>query len=198
MKVIAWALLILTWIVPLQADILANSDFADGPAHWQGDAEAITTPESLADPSAAPPGVVISLKPDRWTKIYQTFTAPVDFLKYTIILKLSPDYSADLLKDTPASQPHLPAPPGLTDLPGYTCATIANGITGDSMAAVFVTEPNSTGIYPIQLDLNKSGSQTFSDTIGGDFSEGKASIVVAFPPGRGSVILTTVSLNNRR
>src|SRR5258708_38830555 len=117
MKGFLFALLTLASMISLQADILANGNFTNGRAHWKGDAQDLDPSSSLPNLSAQG-GVTITLKKDKWTKLYQTFTTRERKLHYSITCTLSPDYQPDQ-----GSQPTIPGAfanptPGLADIPG--------------------------------------------------------------------------------
>ena len=89
MKTVAFALLVLACVTTLRADILVNSGFTDGRAHWKGDAQPLDQSD-LSSPTTSP-GVIITLKKDKWTKIYQVFTTSEKKLRYSVSFKLSSD-----------------------------------------------------------------------------------------------------------
>ncbi len=64
-----------------RADILANGDFANGSAHWDGDRKTDTDAASLT----------IKLKPNTWTKIFQVFHSADAAMKVHVTYTLSED-----------------------------------------------------------------------------------------------------------
>jgi hypothetical protein len=63
------------------SDILLNTDFSEGKAHWHGDGD------------AAGDKLVITLSPDNWTAVTQRFSANTTALKLIVTYSLSEDCS---------------------------------------------------------------------------------------------------------
>ena len=187
MKAIASALLLFACIISLHADILVNGDFSDGRAHWKGDAEDPDTGGDLSSASAKQSGVTITLKKDKWTKIYQSFSTREKKLHYSITFTLSPDYEPDksLPQGSMAPSPGLDDIEGLYPLYGYGSGAwmciLAQGYNESS----FVLHPNE----------KKTGSQTLTGVVpGAPDATNDMIIVFAFPPGEGTITLTKVEL----
>src|SRR5882762_8971027 len=81
MKHLTLVFLLVALAAPLRADILANSSFVDGRAHWKGDAKEINTSDLSA---GNVPGVTVTLNRDKWTKIYQRFKTHEKTVNYSI------------------------------------------------------------------------------------------------------------------
>jgi hypothetical protein len=166
----------------VHADILVNSDFTEGSAHWQGDRTTDTDASTLT----------ITLKADTWTKIYQDFHSADGALKLHVSYSLSPDctflpqngmagffVSSQVLLDITGSRVNqanaIPIPIGgflgvvVDPSKPLTFTSIMNGkVSTDSQ--------NSEGFF---YDLTPHGDKMF---------------YLAFPPGKGTVTLTHVGL----
>ena len=184
MKSIAPLLLLLLLLLPLRADqdILVNSNFTDGHGHWQGDAKDNDTGDLSSD--TPPPGAVIHLKKDKWTKIYQLFDIRDKKLFYTVSFKLSDDFK---FAGNDYSRADLGDVPGLI----FQEQLSENRFTLMIQGGFNFTET--------QLTPNVSKgtqSQTLTGRINPDSVGAQACFLIAFPPGEGSVTLTQVSLSN--
>lgn len=89
-KAITLALCIVALVSGARADILANGDFSNGTGHWHGDGRAASDSPDLAMQNET--GLVIELKPTKWTQVSQTFNSRDDGLSYSVVFKTSPDY----------------------------------------------------------------------------------------------------------
>jgi hypothetical protein len=191
MKALALALLLGASMISLQADILVNGNFADGRAHWKGDAQDPDTGGDLSTNPTPQGGVVVTLKKDKWTKIYQTFTTHEKKLHYSITFILSADYQPD--RHQPQSSGFAPTP-GLDDIDGVPIYFAEND--GSWMGIIAQTGINSS-LFSLQPDLKKADAQTLSGYIQGAPDENNdMTIVFAFPPGAGSVTINKVALTS--
>jgi hypothetical protein len=194
MKALAFALLAFASIFPLRADILANSNFADGRAHWKGDAEDIDSSGDLSN-SSTQGGVTITLKKDRWTKIYQTFTTRAKKLHYSITFTLGSDYDPIVTPE----EPYVPGAqilptPGLDDIPGVPVYYAQHD---GSWMAIIAQSGRSSSSFPLRPDVKKSDPQTFSGPLrGSGDDEVEMNLVFAFPPGDGTITITNISLTD--
>jgi len=192
MKALAFAVLVLAFTLPLRADILANGNFADGRAHWKGDAKEIDANANNLT-TGNPSGVTVTLKKDKWTKIYQTFNTHAKKVQYSITFTLSPDYQVQQTTYNGSSGNMSGGTAGLDDIEGmpYLYGYSYRG------AWLFVVRefgtPGSTYLHPLP-DPKKSGSQTLTGNIQGLTDTAEKILVLAFPPGEGSVTLTSISL----
>jgi hypothetical protein len=190
MKAIALVgLLVFACTISLRADILVNGNFADGHAHWKGDAkDPDTTTSDLSNPNSQN-GVTITLKKDKWTKIYQSFNTREKKLHYSITFSLSSDYQVD------HNQPEnsgLARPPGLDDIEGVPFCYASDTGTW----ACMIAEGLDTSSFSLRPDTTKTDSQTLSGILhgaSGDDSE-QMVLIFAFPPGEGSITITNISL----
>jgi hypothetical protein len=186
MKRLATALIILACVLPLQADILANSTFADGRAHWNGDGQDAVTPAGAELTDGSPPsGLLINLKKDKWAKIFQDISVRGNQLYFSLKFALSADY-----KPFPAQ----PAANGnlwlnLSDL-GFS-----GSLTVPERHWQFViVGPRTTFFAPVPVDPAKSSPQTITGKFPPIPDGMDAVFILAIPAGEGSVTLLNLSL----
>ena len=183
---------LLLWMClgPLHADqdILVNSNFADGRAHWKGDAEDADSSDvtNLGEPSSTDSGsAIIKLNSDKWTKLYQVFIPREKKLFYTITFQLSNDYKLPSQNNSDTSAADF------TDVEAIgTQWTLA-----EQYWSLIVTG-GMTATQSLQPDLSKKGQkQTLTGRIT-DLTPGVESVfLIAFPPGKGNVTFYAVSLS---
>ena len=180
-------LLLLLGILPLRADILVNGNFADGHAHWKGDIQDTDAGDSASlsgANSGAAAGVTINLKKDKWTKIYQSFTARNEKL-FTITFQLSADYklSSRNADDTSSAD--------FSDVPGIYMMW--------SMSERFWNLLVSGGSFAnkiLEPDTKKMGQQqTLTGRVSDLNTDTDSVFLLAFPPGEGSVTLFNIALS---
>jgi len=194
MKAIASVLLLFACIISLHADILVNGNFADGRAHWKGDARDpdTTTGDLTLANQVNRGGVTITLKKDKWTKIYQNFATREKKLHYAITFTLSSDYRPDRSQTQDSG---FAPTPGLDDIEGLPIYYAMNG--GEWMCILEQAGMGSSS-FPISPDVKKADSQTLSGNLRGATGDETVDmlIVFAFPPGEGSITITNVSLTS--
>jgi len=200
MKKLLIACLILISLFPLKADEwLQNGDFSDGLSHWYGDGQlASDLAKSTSDPLAPTPstpianGIVLQLKPDRWSKMTQEFTTDTLKMTLTVNYTLSSDCAfsdkADFYHDIFASLGFRGYGPRSVS-PGEWTVILSD--LGTKWCYYFRTQPNK--------DAN-AASQTFQANYSQAGENMKPAlhktITVGFPPGRGNVTITLISLKN--
>ena len=190
MKSLAFVLLIIGCAFPLRADILANGDFHDGPAHWKGDAKEIEAGDLSA---GAKPGITVTLKKDKWTKIYQTFATHEKEVDYNITFTLSSDYQVDQSAYDASSGSSSGPAPGLDDIEGVYPMY---GYAYNGVWTLIVEEFGGRGwnyIHP-KPDSTNTQSQTLSGKIRRLTDHVDKILILAFPPGQGTITLTNISL----
>jgi hypothetical protein len=185
-KLVIVLFLFLAGLSPALAnDILLNGDFSDGKTHWHGDGDAPDLGGKL----------VITLKPDRWTGVYQTFSAESTALKLKVTYELSDDCSLGAKK----SPDDIVSP--LTASALQEATGLQNGIfniTLDpyySWVAVFVSGGSLIEEQPAHVQLDKGNPHNLEMTVSpwmGKFDD--VNLCLVFPPGRGTVTLTKVEL----
>jgi hypothetical protein len=187
MTSIARLLLLLLLLSPLRADqdILVNSGFTDGHGHWQGDAKDVDTGDLSSD--TPPPGAVVHLKKDKWTKIYQLFTIRDKKLFYTISFKLSDDFKIATTQGGDYSRADL------GDIPG----SMFQWELSESSFTLLIQGGDNYQETQLRPNLSKLGqSQTLTGHINPDTLGVQAVFLLVFPPGEGTVTLTQASLSN--
>lgn len=165
-------------------DILANGNLADGSAHWDGDRK--TDTNSV--------GLTVTLKHDTWTKIYQVFHSADSALKLHVTYDLSDDctflpengtagffLTDGVVKDITglrvANIGSTPIPVGgfLSVIVDPTKPLVFTSIMGGKLGTDAQT---AAGFF---YDLNPHEEKTF---------------YIAFPPGKGTVTLTGITLES--
>jgi hypothetical protein len=193
MKRAILALLALTSFFWLHADqdILVNSNFSEGHAHWRGDAQ---DPDSGStdlgainntDSGGNTGGVIIKLKADGWTKIYQSFQVHSDVIFYQITYKLSNDYKqrSNNMQDTSQAD--------FGEVPGF------DGAWSLFEKNWYILIPGGSyterRLDPDQRKKNKA--VTMTGRLTGLTKDDDTQFVLAFPPGKGTVTLFKVALS---
>lgn len=180
-------MLLMTVSTACASDILLNGNFADGKTHWHG----------AGDSPGAQGLLVITLKPEKWTVVTQSFNAKAGALQLSITYSLSPDC-------TLGKSNKLVAPLTPTDLGEacgvdcgffnvtfekreiFTALVVGNGF-------LFTECPVYHRRYNPSPDSDKS--TTFTGQLSawnGGFDD--AHLCLCFPPGQGTVTLTNVTL----
>ena len=176
----------------LRADVLANSDFSEGRAHWGGDAEEIAAPDPATSTGTDTPstGVTIKLKKDRWTMIYQSFTVREPVLYYTIVFKLSPDYKLTSQGSDDSAAADFSNVPGIMQLYDVPVGHWTLLYTGTDP-----TDSTSIKMKHLEADATLAKTQTLTGKLINLNNGADASLILAIPPGEGSVTLSTVELS---
>jgi len=188
MRTLAAAVILLMLAVPLRADILANSNFADGRAHWKGDGKEIDTDDISAGNQ---PGITVTLQKDKWTKIYQVFSTQEKKVSYNITFTLSNDYRVD--KGAGGSGDVSGPSAGLDDIEGmYPLYAYAMGGAWTLIVEDFGAG-GSAFLHP-RPNPDKTVSQTLTGHLQGFDSSTEKILILAFPPGEGTITFTNVSL----
>jgi len=166
-------------------DIILNGNFADGKTHWHGAGDVPDIGGSL----------VVTLKPDKWTVVYQDFSAEATQLR----LKITYSYSDDCTLATPRSADALVPP---LDAHGLEEATgMANGIgtvnlPGTASWMVLMTSGGRfRGEHPVYPGTNDTNPRTYSTTLSEWNKQfNRDDLCLAFPPGTGTVTVTEVEV----
>jgi len=164
-------------------DILLNGNFQDGKTHWHGDGDAPDVGGSL----------VITLKPDKWTVVYQDFSAEVSQMR----LKITYSYSDDCTLAKPRPSDELVPP---LDAHGLEAATgMQNSIgsinlpNGASWMVVMASGGWYRGEHPVRDNASDSNPRTYSTTLSEWTRQfNRDDLCLAFPPGQGTVTITGV------
>jgi len=179
MKTLLFASLLLACALPLRADILANGSFADGTAHWSGDAHASTDWNNQ--------GITINLDSSKWTKVSQIFNTRENAFDFSITYKTSPDCSFG----TSGAKLSIG---DLADMTGLRFKKAINLKAGTWL--LLITDP--AALYA-QWDMIKPtvglpNGQTVKGTFPKLAAHEEKTMYIAFPPGQGSITLLNVAL----
>src|ERR1039458_5072926 len=192
MRILPLALIILACAFPLRADnLLQNGDFSDGSTHWHGDGQ---SPDEYAQDNLSATsnpltskGLIIQLKPDRWTKVAQDFRGDKG-TNYTLAItyKVSPDLTWSTKADDYANMvDHL-------RFEGYEAYT--NGRIAIQVGQFFVWLGDFNGTSSdrneFKLKPDSGDTQTIQKMFEGRLTpQGDKMITLAFPPGTGTVVI---------
>jgi hypothetical protein len=196
MKTFALVLL-LAGATPALADnnLLQNGDFSSGIAEWEGDCHSPTSEDATPDLSANPlntptataaQGVLVKLRHEDWTKMYQDFDGKAGQYLLTISYSLSPDAKFST------------SPQDYADIPGATGFSRFRSFSGTPGKWIVIVndlgsmrfsyweiagqgQPGATQTFTAQVKLNSD-------------DEEKKSICLIFPPGDGQVTVKSVTL----
>ena len=194
MKFLLFTFLALTCTFPLQADeVLQNGDFSDGATHWHGDGKtpadyAEDNPQATSDPFTSK-GLIIQLKPSRWTKIAQDFKGNKD-THYVLIVTYK--FSSDLTFSNKAKDyTNLSDQIRFEGSDSWSPFDIAIG-------QFFVTVgdlDDSKGYWEkVTPKFGSSEVQTYRDPGLPMSPFGDKMVTVAFPPGTGTVVILNISV----
>jgi hypothetical protein len=173
----------------LRADVLANSDFSAGRAHWGGDAEEVASTDFKTG-DAKDTAVTIKLKKDKWTMIYQSFTVRDPVLYYTIVFKLSKDYKLANAGSDDSAAADFSNVPGLMQLYDVPVGRWTLFYTGTDPA-----DSSSIKAKHFDPDAKPGKVQTLTGKLIGLANGADANLILAFPPGKGSVMLKLLQLS---
>jgi hypothetical protein len=134
--------------------------------------------------------VTITLKRDKWTKIYQSFTTREKKLYCSITFTLSSDYQVEHDSEPPISG--LSLIPGLDDIPGVR---IYDGSSDGSWMLTFA-QGWWTSPYFLHPDEKKKDPQTLTGLLRlNTDADTEMYLILAFPPGEGAITITNISLS---
>ncbi len=193
MKTLLAAIVALACVLPLRADdeALQNGDFSDGIIHWHGDGRspadfASDNPLQAADALTAK-GLILPLKHTLWTKEEQDFRTHFTSGVLRITYKVSPDFALS------------------SDLSDYANPSAALGWGW----AIFKTPPGSWLIffssqggthghyYVVQPKTGTGDVQTYAVKVGAMVAGDDQTITIAMPPGSGTIVFLSASLNDQ-
>jgi hypothetical protein len=180
MKKIFIALFLLSPLHLLHADnLLSNGDFTDGINHWQGDGSQSTFA-----------GLVVRLKPDAWTKVYQDAVLPGAQATLKIAYTLSSDATFS------SALQGVQQGPDLSKLLGFSVGSGVVSIHPNSWLIFLVEDvQHFTSYVNVTPRFGTDQLQTTGGTIPNLKGQSGKTLYLAFPPGQGTVILQNVSLS---
>jgi len=191
---------LLALLLPLRADdIVANGDFSQGPANWDGDvpnADDVAMQNFTSGKGATPAGITIQLQQDKWTYISQVVHTTEDSLKCTVAWRISPDCS--LITDAAQGKGSVMSKDTFGNLTGYDYGYSMPVAAGQWILMAVKREsgmpktPWDACEVALHGDPSKQQNATVSFNSLGSYGEKK--IVLAFPPGQGSITILKVSL----
>ncbi|MCE0524175.1 MAG: hypothetical protein LV480_14815 [Methylacidiphilales bacterium] len=176
-------LLVLAWLglAPLSLaddnNLIQNGDFSSGIAHWEGDHATIE--------AASSSGALVKLG-SAWSKIIQNFSAKMGDYVLTVKYALLPDLRFSTNPEDYGRVSTLLALPNVGAFgarTGQWCVVVFDTSTGHSTFWRITPSRGSAGqTFTCRIHLDSDNDQ-----------EGKT-LVLAFPPGNGSIHLQSVSL----
>jgi hypothetical protein len=188
-------LLLLTPLLFLRADeLLQNSDFSSGTAHWDGNMRSSSDAgDDSASPLDAPAAgaatqVVIKLRGTDWTKMSQEFDSKAGQISLAVTYTLS---SGTQLSTKDEDYNNVPKQVGLDDqwkhFPGEK----------GSWTIMLCDYAASRATYAeVPLDTSVNGPQTITMNFNAFDSGEKKTLLLAFPPGTGTITISKVSLQD--
>ena len=193
MKSLAFTLLVLLLAIPLRAQSgdnwIENGDFADGIDHWYGGGRspadfANDNPLSANDPLTSK-GLIMPLRPESWTKVAQDFKGKVSNGILTISFKVSPDFAFSSKPEDYVN---------MTDKIGYEGWKALNSPPGAWMLLLSDFGSLKGFTAPIVPKAGNGDVQTWRASIKGLTPYENKTITLAFPPGKGTVVVLSVSM----
>ena len=186
-------LLVLVWLglAPVSLtdnnNLLQNGDFSSGIAHWEGDYKTIKAVSSSGPFSSTAPmtGALVKLG-SAWSKVTQNFSAKVGDYVLTVKYALLPNLKFSTNPEDYGRVSTLLALPnvgGFGARTGQWCIIVFDASTGHSTFWKITPSHGSSGqIFTCHIHLDSDNDQE------------DRTLVLAFPPGNGSINLQNVSL----
>jgi hypothetical protein len=199
------------WACEAQADdILANSDFSQGKAHWKGDGQDASG-TSIDDVSASMSsqgsvaGMSVTLKPQDWTLVWQTFHTREAALTFSMNYKTSADF---VLTTGPGGA--VASTSSVDSLLAYILqvplrTSAMSGGLGDpthpsphispASAVVFIADPSQNAVVWSFVKLTGAPSGTITTALLDKLMpHEEKTLYIALPPGTGTVTFANISL----
>jgi len=205
MKTFFCTLIILASTPLLRADnLLQNGDFSDGRAHWQGDGKSAAdyaqdNSSANSDPlsstsdtvSLTSKGLIIQLKESRWTKVSQDFTGDKSaHYVFNMTYKIAPGTT---LSDKAEDYKDIPDHVRFEGYEPWHRFDIEVGKFFDTVDSL----DQFGGFYEkFAPNLGSNDIQTFTDPGPTVFPPGHNMVTVAFPPGKGIVVILSISVTS--
>ncbi len=171
---------------------LKNSDFSDGNTDWIGDGKVPSdyAEDSAMDGAADPitsKGLIVELKNTLWTKVRQDFRNKESEGTLKITYMVSKDFS---FSDKPEYYQNVPYQ---IDFGGWWDFNIPKGSW-----AVFITDMGAyhENNFDFKPKPKPGEPQTVKEKIGGFDADSDKTIMLAFPPGKGMIVLLNVSIES--
>jgi hypothetical protein len=183
--------------------ILANGDFAEGKAHWKGDGKDaggtdMTDISASMNSQGSVKGMVVELKPG-WTSVSQVFNTHETTLNFSMTYTTSPDFmiqpSGGAFGGMKAVLERLVGFP--LDMGGTPGGPPQHGSfqAQSGSALIVIADPSQNLVISSYAKLTSgNGAQTTGTTIDHLMAHEEKTLYVAFPPGKGTITFTTISL----
>ena len=196
MRISVLALVLLAGASFLRADeVLQNGNFADGASHWNGDGKtaadlAQDNPGAATDPFTSK-GLIIQLKPDRWSKVSQDFKGNKNtHYCLTVTYKYAPGLA---FSTKPQDYVNIPKQVGFEGSESWSPFDIPAG-------QFFVTVDDLQGDKgyweKVVSRFGVTESQKYVDFGLPLTPDSDKMVTVAFPPGTGMVVLLSISVTS--
>jgi hypothetical protein len=164
----------------LPADtLLQNGDFAHGDSGWRGDGVAAQSGR----------GLILTLNPSAWTRIYQTFSSTVGAnYSITVTYRFAPgiapsttaaDY-ADISKKL--------------NVPGFDTYSSLSLAPGDFYGTIGDPDKNRIAMELYRPDLKSTAVQTYQHSYPVVPPSTSSTFILAFPPGQGMVEILSAAV----
>ena len=166
-------------------NLLLNGDFSEGAAHWSGDMVSAAVADTTSPQGVtSQPGVIIKLHPQGWTWMYQELRMSPGTFRADVVATFSPDlvFSLQFADYT-----------GVPGRLGFYSKAPIDGQPGEW----FLAEASGNGFVVSQsikvTDLSgpQLGTLKFVDS-----RDRTRHLILAFPPGTGTVSVKQVTLTS--
>jgi hypothetical protein len=162
-------------------DILLNSDFSEGTAHWKDDPNATACLNAQATSS----GAMIPLS-SNWSRISQVFDTPDAVLALSLTYSFSDDGSF-----TPGAVFNNSVVQQLT---GVSVVPFSLPLKSNEFVAMIV-DPQAHSIHYIKISSNAPNAKSIIATFHQLLEHEEKTFYLVFPPGAGSVTVSRASLD---
>jgi hypothetical protein len=194
MKALACLATFFALVLSAQGDNwLQNGDFSSGRDHWRGDGQtpsdmAPSNPFDKPDPLLSK-GLIIPLKPHRWTKITQDFRTKASQLVLTMTYVFSPGLTFSSKDDDYKNIPHQIDNElyGSFDLKPTEWMVLFTDFGNGAKGAYYTMDAKTGSSEPQTVHMDVKDLSPLEDEV----------ITIAFPPGTGNVVLQSVSLSEQ-
>jgi len=177
-----------------RADILANGDFKEGTAHWDGDGRTPSDNGTIdlgSNAQATPQGLIIQLDPSKWKYISQTFSSKDSPLQCSFTYQLS--HGCTFPGDANADVTQVLTPADLLRMTGKAGNSIGLKY-GSVLLVVLDPEAHLNTHYKIKLVLDSTDAQTVTNVFPQVSPNTDKAVYLFFPPGNGTITLLHMAM----
>jgi hypothetical protein len=162
-------------------DILLNTDFSDGTAHWKDDPNA--TACLIAQPTSS--GVQIPLNATGWSKISQRFETPNSLLALNVTYAFSDDatFTPNTVLDSSVVQ----------SITGVAVQPISLKLRPGDWVALIV-DPVAKTVHYVRISSATPNPKSVIAAFSKLMEHEEKNLYLIFPPGTGSVTISHASL----